>query len=84
LPDDEGYSLFTVDSGKAAEHKVTIGMKNDESILVTGEGLSAGQSVVIVGNMELEDGMAVKTSSGDEPTTSPVTTKESVGQEAAQ
>jgi RND family efflux transporter MFP subunit len=80
LPGDEGYSLFTVDQGKAAEHKVTIGARNDDLAQISGEGLSAGQSVVVVGNMELEDGMAVKAVAAQEATTAP--TQEAGAQES--
>jgi RND family efflux transporter MFP subunit len=84
LPDDEGYSLFTVDQGKAAEHKVTIGMRNEESYQITGDGLSAGQSVVVLGNMELEDGMSVKAiAAADESTAAPAATQETTTQPAA-
>ena len=81
LPDDEGYSLFTVEQGKAVEHKVTIALQNDQSAQVSGEGLSAGQMAVVLGNMESEDGMTVKTESmtvNAQPGESPAT------QEAAQ
>ncbi len=60
LPDDDGYSLFTVDHEKATEHKVTLGVQNDDSMQISGDGLAAGQAVVILGNLELEDGMSVK------------------------
>jgi membrane fusion protein, multidrug efflux system len=63
LPDDDGYSLFTVDHEKATKHKVTLGVQNDDSVQVTGQGLAIGQAAVILGNMELEDGMAVKADS---------------------
>lgn len=61
LPGDDGYTLFTIDGAKAAEHKVSITAEDDQSIEITGEGLSAGQPVVTVGNFELEDGMSVTT-----------------------
>ncbi|HEX4053375.1 MAG TPA: efflux RND transporter periplasmic adaptor subunit [Tepidisphaeraceae bacterium] len=67
LPGDDGYSLFTVDHDKAAEHKVILGVRNDDAVQVVGDGLAAGQAVVILGNLELEDGMTVKTV--DSPTT---------------
>jgi membrane fusion protein (multidrug efflux system) len=77
LPDDEGFSMFTVDQGKAVEHKVTVAVRNDELALISGDGLSAGQAAVTLGNLELEDGMAVKTQ-GDQvasvgPSTGPST-----------
>jgi membrane fusion protein (multidrug efflux system) len=60
LPDDEGFSMFTVDQGKAVEHKVSIAGEDDQSAEITGEGLAEGEAVVAVGNLELEDGMSVK------------------------
>lgn len=60
LPDDEGYSIFTVEQGKAVEHKVSVAVRNDESVQISGENLSPGQMAVISGNLELEDGMPVK------------------------
>lgn len=72
LPDIDGYSLFTVEQGKAVEHKVTIVLQNDRSAQVSGEGLSAGQMAIVLGNMELEDGMAVQTAAGEPATTQPL------------
>jgi RND family efflux transporter MFP subunit len=69
LPDEGGYSLFTVEQGKAVEHKVAVIMQNDESAQISGEGLSAGQAAVVVGNLELEDGMAVKAQAVQSPAT---------------
>jgi membrane fusion protein (multidrug efflux system) len=59
LPDDQGFSLFTVDQDKAVEHKVTIAAEEDDFAQITGDGLSANQPVVIMGNLELKNGMAV-------------------------
>jgi RND family efflux transporter MFP subunit len=80
LPDDGGYSLFTVEGGKATEHKVTLGVQNDQSVQISGDGLAAGQSVVVLGNLELEDGMTIniETASAEPAATQPTT------QEAAQ
>ena len=85
LPDEDGYSLFTVDQGKAVEHKVTIGLRNDELAQITGDRLATGQPAVVVGNMELEDGMAVKSVAAEDATTEPAaeSTKESAGASAA-
>jgi multidrug resistance efflux pump len=69
LPDDEGLTLFTVEGGKAVKHTVKIGLQNDKEVEVIGEGLHAGDPVVIVGNLELEDGMAVTTGESSSPTT---------------
>jgi membrane fusion protein, multidrug efflux system len=70
LPDDEGYSIFTVEQGKAVQHKVSVAAKNDQSAQISGDGLAAGQSIVVSGNLELADGMSVKTDS-EEAATAP-------------
>jgi membrane fusion protein, multidrug efflux system len=80
LPDDQGYSVFTVDGQKAVEHHVTIAGQDDQSAQITGDDLAAGQSVVITGNMELEDGMSVKTQAD----TAGQSTTQPTAQEAAQ
>ncbi len=59
LPDDEKQVLYTVEEGKAVKHEVSIGLVNDKEIEVRGDGLKAGQQAVVLGNYELEDGMAV-------------------------
>jgi len=59
LSKDDGYGLFTIKDGRAVEHTVSVGLQNDREALVKGEGLKPGDSVVVVGNYELEDGMAV-------------------------
>lgn len=75
LPDEDDLTVFTVDQGKAVKHTVTIVARDDQSAEITGDGLAAGAPVVIVGNMELEDGMSVKTGGGSDesPATQPVT-----------
>jgi membrane fusion protein (multidrug efflux system) len=71
LPDDDGFSLFTVDQDKATEHKVSIAAEDDDSTEISGEGLAAGQSVVVVGNMELENGMSVKADAAESSAAAP-------------
>jgi RND family efflux transporter MFP subunit len=61
LPDEDGYTLFTVKDGKAVKHTVRIGLENDQEVEVIGDDLAAGDTVVIQGNYELDDGMAVAT-----------------------
>ncbi len=82
--DDDGYSLFTVDGGKATEHKVTLGVRNDQSVQITGDALAAGQSVVVLGNLELEDGMSVKSEAAPAIEQSPSTQASPATPEAAQ
>jgi membrane fusion protein, multidrug efflux system len=54
------YSLFTIANGKAVKHLVQVKIENDREVQLAGKGLQAGEPVVVVGNYELKDGMAVK------------------------
>lgn len=55
---DQAY-VFVVQSGKAVRRVVDAGADDGERIEIK-SGLAAGDSVVVLGNYELEDGMAVK------------------------
>jgi len=55
---DKAY-VFVVQSGKAVRRFVDAGADDGERIEIK-SGLAAGDSVVVLGNYELEDGMAVK------------------------
>ncbi len=61
LPDGEQHVLFTVKNGQAIRHEVKIGISDGDRVEVSGPDLRAGDSVVTLGNYELEDGMAVQT-----------------------
>jgi membrane fusion protein (multidrug efflux system) len=69
LPDEDGLLLFTVQDGKAVKHVVKQGLKNNKEVEVIGEGLKPGDTVVVGGNLELEDGMAVTATPATAPTT---------------
>lgn len=60
LPEDDHYILYLIKDNHAIKRKVTIGLDNDRVFEVFGEGLSAGLQVVVVGNSQLQDGMAVE------------------------
>jgi RND family efflux transporter MFP subunit len=60
LPDDGKQFIFTVKDGKAIRHEVKLGLATDELQEVIGEGLKAGDLVVVLGNYELEDGMDIQ------------------------
>ncbi len=60
LPIDGQEDLYTVKDSHAVLHHVKIGLSNDREVEVSAPGLRAGEPVVIVGNAELTDGMAVK------------------------
>ena len=60
LPGGGGHVLYTVRNGRAVKHIVQAGIENGNEVQVSGGGLKPGDEVVIIGNYELEDGMAVK------------------------
>jgi membrane fusion protein (multidrug efflux system) len=61
LPTGQGiYSLFTIQNGRAVKHQVRINLQNDQEVEIQDRGLQVGEPVVVVGNYELKDGMAVK------------------------
>lgn len=60
LPEGDHYVLYTVQNGKAVRHIVHLGVENPTQVEVVGSGLQAGEPVVVVGNSELQDGMAVQ------------------------
>ena len=59
LPDDDGFSVFTVVDGHAIRHAVKVAVQNDKQAVITGDGLHQGDAVVIAGNLELDDKAAV-------------------------
>jgi membrane fusion protein (multidrug efflux system) len=59
LPEGDKHVLFTVKEGRAVKHIVQIGLENAGEYQVSGKNLQAGDRVVIEGNYELSDGMAV-------------------------
>jgi RND family efflux transporter MFP subunit len=63
LPANGGFTLFTVKNGHATAHAVQAGLESDAEVQVNGIDLHAGDEVVVTGNYELEDGMAVATPS---------------------
>lgn len=60
LPDEGRYVLFTLRKGHAVRHEVQVLLQGGDQIQVSGEGLDASEPVVIQGNYELQDGMAVR------------------------
>ena len=60
LPEGQGHSLFTIEQDRAVKHQVRLGFHNDKEAEVKDTTLRAGEKVVILGNFELKDGMAVK------------------------
>ena len=52
--------LFTVKNDRAVKHRVTMGLEDQKDIRITGTDLQPGEPVVVLGNYELTDGMAVR------------------------
>ena len=61
LPGDDGQSVFVIEGGKARRRVVTVGLQNGQSVEITSDAVKPGDQVVTLGNYELEDGMAVRT-----------------------
>ena len=61
LPEDGSHVLFTVKDGRAVKHSVAIGAETASRYQVEGKDLKPGMQVVVLGNYELTDGMAVTT-----------------------
>ncbi len=59
LPEQNGYALFTVESGIAVKHTVHVGLQTATETEVEGDHLKAGLPVVLAGNYELKPGLAV-------------------------
>jgi membrane fusion protein, multidrug efflux system len=62
LPEEKGYILYSVDSGKAILHHVQIGLETNQEAQILGKGLAIGTPIVIQGNYELQNGMSIDTS----------------------
>ena len=60
LPDGNAYSLFTIEKGHAVKHQVQVGLENDTQVEVIANDLKNQDDIVVEGNYELEDGMAVE------------------------
>ncbi len=60
LPEGENQVLFTVQGGRAVKHIVRVLLENDKEVYISATGLKPGDQAVVLGNYELEDGMAVR------------------------
>ncbi len=59
LPDEGRYVLFTIRNGHAVRHEVQVLVQNGDRVQVAGQELDVAEPVVVQGNYELQDGMAV-------------------------
>jgi RND family efflux transporter MFP subunit len=60
LPDEGGYVLFTIRDGHAVRHQVQVLLQSGDRVQVTGQDLTSSEPVVVQGNYELQNGMAVR------------------------
>ncbi len=61
LPCQDGsHEIFTVKAGRAVRCLVRKGLENSRQVQVVGPGISEGQPVIVVGNSQVSDHMAVK------------------------
>ncbi|MBL1320722.1 MAG: efflux RND transporter periplasmic adaptor subunit [Methylophaga sp.] len=59
LPEGDRYFIFSVKDGHAIKHWVQTGLKNDHFIELIQSDLNLQDEVVVLGNYQLESGMAV-------------------------
>lgn len=64
LPEDGKEVMFTVTGGHAVRHEVVVALASEKRLVVSAPGLAPGMQVVVLGNAELDDGMAVKVEGG--------------------
>jgi membrane fusion protein, multidrug efflux system len=60
LPEEGHSTLYTVKDQHAIKHVVKVGLENNQVVQVEADDLKAGDLAVIIGNYELQDGMAVQ------------------------
>lgn len=65
LPINGQETMYTIQGNRAVVHHVQIGLSNGRELEVSAPGLRAGEAVVIVGNAELTNGLAVQ--QGNQP-----------------
>jgi RND family efflux transporter MFP subunit len=63
VPEGDQFVLYTVTGNHAVRHAVSVGLENAHELEVKADGLAEGQPVVVLGNSQLVDGMAVKVES---------------------
>lgn len=60
LPRQDGsHEVFTVKGGRAVRCLVQLGLENPSQVQIEGASLAEGQPVIVVGNSQVSDGMAV-------------------------
>jgi RND family efflux transporter MFP subunit len=69
LQEEGRHVLFTVEGAKAVEHEVEVGLEDEDGVELLAGGVRAGDAVVVQGNAELEQGMAVEVEGDNAPAT---------------
>jgi RND family efflux transporter MFP subunit len=64
LPDEGRQVLFTVKNSHAVRHEVHILVQSEDRLQVAGPDFDASEPVVVQGNYELQNGMAVRVEQG--------------------
>ncbi len=59
IPEANGYSVYTIQSGKMVPKKVKIGIRSEKVIQIT-DGLAVGDSVIRTGILQVKPGDAVR------------------------
>jgi hypothetical protein len=59
-PEADAFSLFTVVQGHAVRHRIRIGLENDSQVEIIALTVKEQDDIVVLGNYELQDGMAVE------------------------
>ena len=60
LPEEGKQILYTLRAGHAVRHEVQVLVQSLDRVQVSGEGLDPAEPVVVQGNYEVQDGMAVR------------------------
>jgi membrane fusion protein, multidrug efflux system len=59
VPEMTGFSVFVYENGRARSRQVQTGTRTDRKVLIT-EGISARDTVITTGLLQIRDGMAVR------------------------
>jgi HlyD family secretion protein len=63
IPSEGKYYVFVVDGERALKREVSIGKENSESVVIT-NGLSAGEQIIVKGQLTLKDNTLVRITGG--------------------
>ncbi|MBI1370991.1 MAG: efflux RND transporter periplasmic adaptor subunit [Planctomycetes bacterium] len=62
---DEGrFSLYGIEQGRAVKHAVNLGIEGKDSVQIISDDVHEGEPIIVSGNYQLTDGMAVEVEGG--------------------